>query len=162
LLEFEIDKLEYSHLKRYFSAKADRDKQKKLENLNDENPLLLREINDIFLVQLLWEVVYGLDSRSHITDMFSLQVKFFLTDPHFKQNLEDVNLLDPRRKAIVEINKELAFELQQGSAFLFGNKMLQKIILKISPELDYKSVNHICNYILIEINLMDVYLGKKQ
>jgi hypothetical protein len=86
-----------------------------------------------------------LDNDSSIFDLFDLKMDY-LFNPKHKKNLESINLLDPKRNEIVEINKDLSFEFQKKFQFAFSKKEVQDLIINKYAKLDYRDVNNVFNY----------------
>lgn len=69
-----------------------------------------------------------------------------LNDLHHKKYLEKSNSPNPQNKAIIKINKKLAFYLLENEKFSFTQEEIQKIITSIYPNCDYVSVNYIFSH----------------
>src|SRR5690606_20646495 len=67
--------------------------------------------------------------------------------PSHRRNIEELNLLNPKKEAIININQEISFRNHMKYKFNFSLKELQEIILYKFDRIDYKSVNTIINYI---------------
>ncbi|MCK5080923.1 MAG: hypothetical protein KAQ63_02065, partial [Candidatus Moranbacteria bacterium] len=145
--EFEIDSLKIKFIEKYFSAKKNQAKIKKLNLLKRKNPNILKEIKDVFLTSLLWEVIDRLTFESSIIDLFEYKIKYLLADPRFKKNIEQLNLLDPKKRIISEINQEISFEFQKHFQYRFKRNEIQRTILNKLPRLSYRDVNGIFDYI---------------
>lgn len=145
--EYEIDLLNEGYIERYFKAKKDKEKINKFSILKKENNDLLREIKDIFLVSLLWDTAETLGPASTFLDIMQHKLDLLLQDPRFKKNIEELNLLDPKKNAMDLLNQELSFEFQKHFQYRFQKKEIQKIILKNFPRVTYQDVNDISNYL---------------
>ena len=75
-----------------------------------------------------------------------ISVSILLNDLHHKKYLEELNLPNPKNKAIIKINKKLAFYLFENEKFSLTQEEMQKIITRIYPNCDYVSVNYIVSY----------------
>lgn len=145
--EFKISSLDFSYIKNYFHNKANEQKIHSLYRLLDENKKFISEINDILLIKLLWDTIEELDENSTILDLFEKELDLILSNHKHKKYIENLNLPNPKEKALIEINKHLSFILQKKIQFRFNIDELQQYILEKFPRLDYKSVNQIINYI---------------
>lgn len=145
--EFKISNLDFSYIENYFHNKANEQKIHSLYRLSDENKKFIREINDILLIKLLWDTIEELDKNSIILDLFEKKIDLILSNPKHKKYIENLNLPNPKEKALIEINKHLSFIFQKKFQFRFKVDELQQYILEIFPRLDYKSMNQIINYI---------------
>ncbi|AWD65400.1 hypothetical protein C2I28_10310 [Priestia megaterium] len=147
MTEYNIADLEKKYIHQFFDEKKDEHKKLMLDNLEQDNKKLINDIRDILLVKLLWDTITNLDEKSSILDLFSKKIELLIDNPVHKKNLEELNLLNPKKQAIIDINQEISFENQQKFQFEFSIKNLQSIILRKFKLLDYKSVNEIINYI---------------
>jgi hypothetical protein len=147
LQEYIIDELKPAHLKKYFTVKNHSGKQGLLKSLLITNPDLLKEVKDIFLVTLLWDAIETLNQSSTIIDLFHLKVQALLNDARYRKNLQSLNLLDPKKEKIIELNRQIAFQLQKTSEYRFSKTRVQALIEAAYPKLDYKSINEICDYL---------------
>jgi hypothetical protein len=71
-----------------------------------------------------------------------------LKHPLHKKNIDELNLLNPKENAIIDINREIAFEFYKRFQFRFPLSDLQQLILHKFPRMDYKSVNYILSYLM--------------
>lgn len=141
-----ISYLDESHIDKFFKAKKNKEKQKKLKILKTDNPHLIAEIKDILLINLLWDTIDELDASSTIIDLFDKKIHLLLDDHHHKKNIESLNLLNSKKDSIISLNQEISFEFQKKFQFLFKQEDLQNLILQKFPRIDYHSVNAILNY----------------
>ena len=144
--EFKFCNLDNSHIERFFEAKNKNQKITALKQLQKSNHEIIKEIEDILLVRLLWETVEVLDSNSTVNDLIEHKVNLLLREPDHKKNIDNLNLLDHKHKAIMLLNQELSYEYQRRFQYRFNQSELQDFILNRFPRLDYKSVNELLNY----------------
>jgi len=145
--EYYIADLNKKHIDKYFNAKLKPAKLLKLAELKLTNKNLLQDIKDILLIDLFWDTIEQLNSKSTITDLLEKKINMLIDDPKHKKNIEELNLLNPKKEEILYINQELSFEFQKIYQYRFPLSRIQEIVLKKFPKLDYKSVNIIINYI---------------
>ena len=147
LIEYNIDELDESYLKQYFEVKMSNSKNAKLEELMGHNQSLITEIKDVLLIKLIWDTIDELYNDSTIIDLFSKKINLLLNNPEHKKNIENLNLLNCKKQAIINLNQDIAFELQNKFHFRLSQKELQDIILNKYSRLDYRSINTIIDYI---------------
>ena len=70
-----------------------------------------------------------------------------MDNPEHRKSIENLNLLNSKKQAIIELNQDISFEFQKKFQFRFSQRDLQELILKKFDRLDYKSINTILNYI---------------
>ncbi len=146
ITEYQIDDLDEEYITQYFDAKNNSDKNKQLQQLKKDNKILIRDIKDIFLIKLLWDTINELDKESIILDLLEKKVCLLLNNQEHRKNIEEINLLNPKKEAIIALNQNISFEFQKKFQLRFPQKDLQKLIIQMFPRLDYKSVNIILNY----------------
>ncbi|MFA6896661.1 MAG: hypothetical protein WC242_05695, partial [Candidatus Paceibacterota bacterium] len=147
IAEYRIHDLEESHIKKYFEGMADLGKRKLLTTLTNKNPKLLPEIKDILLIKLLWDTIESLSNNSTILDLLDKKVELLVSDPLYKKNIEELNLLNPKENKILELNKDISFYFQKKFQFRLAQKDIQQIILTKYPRIDYYAANEILNYV---------------
>ena len=148
IIECKIDNLTQDHIDDYFANKNVKLKNDQLKKLRSENPKLLVETKDILLVKLLWDTIDNLNERSTIIDLLDKKVRLIINAPKYRKNIEELNLLDPKENEIIELNKEISYQLQKKFQFRLSQKEIQNIILEKYPRIDYKDANVILNYIV--------------
>lgn len=147
ITEYKIHDLTKDHIDKYFSGKNEASKKKLLAKLTGKNQKLLSETKDILLIKLLWDTIESLNENSTILDLLDKKVKLLISEPQYKKNIEELNLLNSKENKIIELNKEISFHFQKKFQFRLAQKDIQKIILTKYPLLDYKAANEILNYI---------------
>jgi len=147
ITEYQIDDLDEEYITQYFDAKNNSNKNDKLQYLQKENDILIKDIKDILLIQLLWDTIDELDKESVIIDLLEKKVYLLLNNSEHRKNIEELNLLNPKEEEIIALNQNISFEFQKKFQFRFSQKDLQKLILNNFPRLDYKSANIILNYL---------------
>lgn len=145
--EYEIDQLDIEHIDRYFRGRNIKGKIDKLQTFREENSCILKDIKDIFLISLLWDTIENINPISSLTDLFHQKINLLLEDPRFKKNIEELNLPNPKKDAIISINQDVSFEFQKNLQYRFEQKEIQNIIFKKFPRLNYHDVNTIFNYL---------------
>ncbi len=163
MVEYGIGNLTQKHIKKYFIAKNKFAKKKKsldklkiaknkfakkkksLDKLKNKN--LLSEVKDIIQAEMLWDTFDKLDENSTVIDLIDKKIKLLLTDPRYKKNIEELNILNPKEKEIIEINQAISLYFQKKFQFRLPQNELQALILARYPRIDYRSVNEILNYL---------------
>jgi hypothetical protein len=147
IIEYKIDDLSEKHITRYFKAKNDQSKAGKFKSLKTGNARLMADIKDILLIKLLWDTIDELDNTNTVIDLLSRKIDLLINSPDHGKNLEELNLLHPKKEKIIALNQDISFEFQKVTQFRFPQKDLQNLILKKFSRLDYQSVNNILNYL---------------
>lgn len=147
IVEYRIADLEETYIDQFFQRKESQGKIEKLNNLKECNQLIINEIKDIFLINLLWDTISELDATSTIIELFSQKINLLLDDPHHKKNIDSLDILNPKKQTIIELNQDISFKFQKKFQFRFSENKLQHLILKKFERLDYQGVNNIINYI---------------
>ena len=65
-----------------------------------------------------------------------------------KDKLIALNLPEPQSDEILEINKQIAYHMHSDKTVIIAKKNFRNIVSKMHPQLSYKDVNAVCNYIL--------------
>lgn len=144
--EYTIEGLNKEQIQKYFDDKDDKRRKCELDELVEKNNQFYESITDILTLILLWQHIYNIKSPSYFADLMEISVSTILNDLHHKKYLEELNLPNPKNKAIIKINKKLAFYLFENEKFSFTQEEIQKIITSIYPNCDYVSVNYIVSY----------------
>lgn len=144
--EYTIEDLNKEQIQKYFDDKDDKRRKCKLDELAEKNNQFYESITDILTLTLLWQHIYKIKSQNYFADLMEISVSTILNDLHHKKYLEELNLPNPKDKAIIKINKKLAFYLFENEKFSFTQEEMQKIITSIYPNCDYVSVNYIVSY----------------
>jgi len=145
--EFKIGVLDKSDVARYFDSLGDAPRKKAYIELQKSNAELVNEIEDVFTLRLFWNAALELTSTSNIIDLYGIKIDKLLSDPQFYKDLYDLNLLNPKKLAILKLNEAISYEFQKRFQFQFLQPDLQELILGQYPRLDYQSVNSIINYL---------------
>lgn len=158
MLEYTIEDLNKEQIQKYFDDKDDSGRKCKLDELVGKNNQFFESITDILTLTLLWQHIYDIKTQNYFADLMEVSVSTILNDLHHKKYLEELNLPNPKDKAILQINKKLAFYLFENEKFSFSQDDLQKIINSVYPNCDYISVNYIVSY--MADNFFDVVVTK--
>lgn len=147
MIEYEVADLSEEYLDKFFQAKNDVTKNKILKHFKVENKKLIREIKDVLLIKLLWDTIEELDTTSTLLDLFSKKIDSLIDNPQHKKNIDELNVLNPKKEAIIGLNQDISFEYQKRFQFSFSQEDLQNLIMKKFERIDYQSINKIINYI---------------
>jgi len=147
IVEYQIADLKEKYIDDFFNAKTTTVKKHKLKIIKKDNKKLIKEIKDILLIKLFWDTIDKLDESSTILDLFSKKIDLLLDNSAHRKNIEELNILNPKKEGIIELNQDISFEFQKRFQFRFSQKDLQELILRKFDRLDYKSTNRILNYI---------------
>ena len=147
LKEIEIGELSKGQIDTYFHAKSDIQKTHKLAELRINNKFLIQNIHDILLLKLLWDTIETLDGSSTLVDLLDQKMRLLIYSPEHKKQIEDLNLLNPKGEKIMLLHEEIAFQFQKKFQFRFSISELQSLILHMFNLPDFRSVNHLVNYL---------------
>jgi hypothetical protein len=145
--EYEISSLGKEYIDQYFKAKGNKEKLAKLKELETQNAEFLGEIKDVFLITLLWETATKLSLNSSFIDLFQHKLNLLLEDPRFKKNIEELNLLDEKRSAVISLNQNISYEFQKRFQHRFTRQDIQQLIMNSFPRISYRDANAIFNYL---------------
>lgn len=159
LQEYRIGDLTKKDIENYFNNKTP-DKSKTLSAFTKENKALIKRVNDILLVKLLWDTIENLDKEAAVVDLIDNKMQLLLNQPAHKKNIEELDLLDPKPENILRLNEEIAYSFQEKYHFRLPRIDIQEHILKVFPRLGYKEVNKILNYIA-DVFLDSPSIGEK-
>lgn len=146
IIEYQISDLWKDYLTEYFKQKNNKLKLEKLKKFHKRNKTLLLDIKDILLVRLFWDTIEILNENSSILDLFDRKIDLLLDSSEHRKNIEVLNLLNPKKQSIIDLNQDISFEFQKKFQFRFSQDDLQKFILNKFDRLDYKSANVVLNY----------------
>lgn len=156
--EYTIEDLNKEQIQKYFDDKGDNDRKCRLNELIEKNNLFFESITDILTLALLWQHIYNIKPQNYLADLMEVSVSTILNNLHHKKYLEELNIPNPKDKAIIQINKVLAFYLFENEKFCFTQADLQEIINSVYPKCDYISVNHIVSY--MADNFFDIIINE--
>jgi len=146
VIKYHIDNLSESYIISYFKNKNYSHKTSKLDKLRFENTKLITEINDIYLIKILWEIIEELHSKTTIIHLIEHKVNQLINNSIHKNEIQSLNLFNPKEIEILNLNEDIAFKFSKKFQYRFKQEELQKLIFKKYPRLDYKSINDIINY----------------
>ncbi|MGE8511936.1 MAG: NACHT domain-containing protein [Chryseobacterium culicis] len=144
--KYEIANLQLKHIETYFEKKGDVAKNKRLKSIKNKNQKLLKEITDIFLIKLLWDIIEDVNENSTIIDILEFKIFSLLKNTDHKNNLDDLNLLNPKEHYILELNEYLSYQFSKKYQYRFSQISLSKLLETKFEKIDYKSINQILNY----------------
>lgn len=147
-VEYKIAKLDKAFIENYFKEKNNSAKLAEFEKFKKINLQLLESINDILLLKLFWDTIDRLHNNSSILDLIETKINLLLLNPHHYKYLEELNILNPKKDTLIDINKEIAYEMVQKQQVQITQNELQSLILKKYNRLDYAAVNQIVSYLV--------------
>lgn len=143
---YEIQKLDEKKMFSFFESRGERAKYEKLKTLKVTNKKLLCEIQDILLLNLFYDSIDYVNEGTTIYDLFWLKDHYW--NSKRKDKLIALDLPEPQSDGILEINKQIAYQMHRDKSVIILKKNFKNIISKKFTKLSYKGVNAICNYIL--------------
>ena len=145
--EYKIRDLTQDQIIEYFKNKKDDRKLTLLKQAINDNLSLLLEIKEILLLNIFWESIERLNQNETVIDLFDLKFQHLIDGPLYAKNFQALNLLEPKKDHIININKKLSIEFQKRFQFRFLLVDIQKIIMDNYPKLDYKEINLLVEYL---------------
>lgn len=143
---YEIQELDEKNIVSFFEDRGEKDKIEKLKSLKITNKKLFDEIKDILLVNLFYDSMNYVSNGTTIYDLFWLKDHYW--NSKRKDKLIALNLPEPQSDEILEINKQIAYHMHSDKTVIIAKKNFRNIVSKMYPQLSYKDVNAVCNYIL--------------
>lgn len=147
MLEYTIENLNKEHIQKYFDDKDDDARKNKLIELSEENNQFYENVTDILTLALLWKHIDSINANNYIADLMEISILTILKDIHHKKYLEELNIPNSKEKAIIQINRKLAFYLFENEKYCFTHEELQEIINSVYSKCDYASINQIVSYL---------------
>lgn len=144
---YNIKSLNLKDIEKYFEIKNDMEKIQRLNEIRDTD--IIKSIDDIFSVKLLWENVKNIDKFTTKINMIEISVDHWI-DNYSK--LSEIPLLEPKKDRIFDICTEVAFRMQKNLSISITLKELQSIIIR-----KFK-VNNVNDVNIIISSLMDLFL----
>lgn len=144
--QYEIGNLTTNDIEKYFSLKLNSEKIEKLKVLNHSNHNLLKDITDVFMVKLLWDTIESLDQYSTVMDLLDHKVMSQLTDVNHKNNIEQLDIINPKEQQILKLNEELSYRFSKKYQYRFKHIEVVKIVKKRFKRNSYKSLNEILSF----------------
>ena len=141
---YEIEDLDKRKIRDYFERKGNKDKERILKSIEDNNPHLLAEIRDILLLSLLYDTVDGVNDTTNLYDLFELKEK------HLKKNakIDQLDLLEPKDRRIREINKAISYQMHIRKEVVIPQLTFMNCIFDLFPKIGYQGANQIADYML--------------
>lgn len=143
---YEIQELDEKKMFSFFESRGERARNEKLISLKKINKKLLYEIKDILLLNLFYDSIDYVNEGTTIYDLFWL--KDYYWNNKRKEKLIALDLPEPQSDEILEINKQIAYQMHCDKSVIVSKKNFKNIVSEKFPKLSYKGVNAICNYIL--------------
>lgn len=143
IIEYTIGCLQQDQIQGYFQSKENERKIEKLNELGVKYNDVYENITDVLTLTLLWKHILEISDSNFLPELMELSVSETLNDVHHKKYLDSLNLPNPKEKAIIEINKRMAFYLFENDKFCFTQEELNCIVNEMYPKCDYNAANQI-------------------
>lgn len=143
---FVIKELDNKKINLYFKNRREKDKLEKLKNLKITNDKLLYEIKDILLVNLFYDAIDYVNEETTIYDLFRLRDHYWNRER--KGKLTSLDLPEPQAEQILEINKQIAYQMHCKKSVIIAKNNFRNIVSTMYPKLSYNGINTVCNYII--------------
>lgn len=133
--EYIFDKLKFEDINSYFESKNDHIKSEKLKDIKYGK--LIKEIDDIFSVNLLWKNIERINSSTSKIEIIELAIIYWIKT---YSKLNELSLLEPKQEKICGICQEISFLMQKKISYSISIDEAQKLI---KQEFDVSSAKEI-------------------
>lgn len=123
--EYIFKKLSYEDIEVFFKSKNDLKKLKILKQLEDKD--ILKDLDDIFSLTLLWENIYVVNQNTSKIEIIELAIEYWIKN---YSKLYELSLLDPKQSQIMLLCREIAYEMQKRLSLTLALDDIQEIITK--------------------------------
>lgn len=137
--EYYIEKLEPSYIDEYFKVQNDKKKEQYYNTIKDKKIKLIKELDDIFSIKLLYDNIEKININTTKIDLVSESVKMLLNRP----KIEDLNLLDNKADKLRCICREIAADMQTNQRLSIDLVAIQELIIKEIPNIDNHDLNKV-------------------
>lgn len=120
-----IKDIDLKDIEKYFEIKNDIEKIQRVNKIKDTD--IIKSIDDIFSVKLLWENIKSIGKFTTKINMIEMSVNHWI-DNYSK--LSQIPLLEPKADRILDICTEAAFRMQKNLSISITLQELQTIIIK--------------------------------
>ncbi|NFI94720.1 hypothetical protein FC961_10010 [Clostridium botulinum] len=127
--EYKINLLDYQDIERFFSIKGEQTKINKLKEMKKSNAGIINEINDIFSVNLLWNIINEIDSNVTKIDIIEQFVGYWIRN---YSKMIQLPLLEPKNELLTEICIEISYRMQRNLILSIKLATVQEIVKKIT------------------------------
>ncbi|WP_421535581.1 NACHT domain-containing protein [Priestia sp. D3YE.R1] len=155
LTEYRIVELSKYQIKQYFLNKGVREKQEQLQLLETSNPNYFENIQDILTLSILWKQIDKVSENSYIADLIEISVNETLSNLDHIKYLNELNIPNPKRRTIVELNKQISLYNFENQIVSIKHEQIYSILCELLPRCDYHSINRIIDF--LAENYFDVY-----
>lgn len=142
---YKIDLLKYEDIRKFFIIKGDTTKLTKLDELKSCDASILKEINDIFSVNLLWNIISDINIKTSKIDIIELTVNHWIKG---YSKLALLPLIEPKKQAIFKICTEISFKMQMNLVLGIKLKTIQEIVKDVTGTIDVLYINTIVDALI--------------
>jgi len=142
-----IEDLNLNDIEKYFDIKNDKNKIKRLGEISDTD--IIKSIDDIFSLKLLWDNIENINEFTTKINMIEISVKHWI-ECYYK--LSEVPLLEPKGDRLFQIFTEIAFKMQENLSVSITLKELHALIIQ---KFD---INNATDVNIIVSALLDLFL----
>lgn len=134
--EYIFDKLKFEDINNYFKSKNNHIKSEKLKNI--EHGKIIKEIDDIFSVNLLWQNIERINLSTSKIEIIELAIVYWIRN---YSKLSELSLLEPKQEKICSICQEISFLMQNNMSYSISIEEVQKLIKKEFDIISAKEIN---------------------
>lgn len=138
--KIEILPLSSEHIEDYFKSKNDEKKIKNFQELRIKNKSLISDLEDIFSISLLWEMVDKVDETTTKIDLCEESANYFLKN---YKKLSEINLPEPKTQHIKDLFKDIAYHMRKSNLLNINISEIHALIQGKFDRLTYNDINKI-------------------
>lgn len=142
---YRINSLTYADIESIFSLRGLTSKKDKLENMKYYNAEILKDITDIFSVDLLWNIIEDIDNHITKIEIIEYYVNYWISN---YSKMIELPLLEPKINSIKEICKEISFCMQKDLLLGIELATVQEIVKKITESSNVQDINNIVHALM--------------
>lgn len=145
--KIEMLPLKEEDIKEYFQVRNNLDKTDKLNILLKNNKSLIIDMDDVFSVSLLWDMIEKIDESTTKIDLCEQSVNRIVNN---YSKISEINLPEPKSKHLKDLFCKASYQMKKSNLLNIDISTLQLLIHNKFDKLNYEDVNRII-YCLSEL-----------
>ncbi len=141
---YTIEPLNSNAVEDYFSRYNNPEKQKKLQEIKENNPSFFEDITDIFSAVLFNKNIFQIDETTTKIDLIKFNAEKLVEN---NQKYSLINLPEPKLLSVEKILGQVSELMQRSGNISVSQEDLQRIIDKLFPNCSYLQVDEIIDFI---------------
>lgn len=143
--DYKIDALVYDDLETVFLNKGEQNKLDKLKQMNQSNAKFLKDITDIFSVDLLWSIIDKVDINITKIEIIERFINYCISK---YSRLAGLPLLEPKKESIIELCTEISYIMQTKLHLSMKLSTVQKIVMNLTGMTNAGDINDTVNALI--------------